>query len=261
MTLTIDARIERRLLVNWRANPDVVAPLLPAPFRPQLVDGSAVIGICFVRLGHLRPRGLPAGLGLRSESAAHRIAVERDTPDGVKPAVYVLRRVTDSRLAVVAGGRLFPGVHSHGTFDVRETTDQLDIAFTTADGRHDASVSAQLTDALHSRLFASMGDISTFFGSASVGWSPSRTTDALEGVELASEGWSMMPAMVQDARSSYFDDPQRFPPGSTELDSAVLMRELPVSWRALSHDELNTDAADQRSRAERQSVRDARVTL
>jgi hypothetical protein len=250
MTLTIDARVERRLLVNWRADPDVVAPLLPAPFRPQLVDGSAVIGICFVRLGHLRPRGLPAGFGLRSESAAHRIAVERDTSDGVESSVYVLRRVTTSRLAVVAGGRLFPGVHSFGRFDVRETTDRLDISFTTSDGRHDASVSAQLTHALDSRLFASMGEISTFFGRASVGWSPSRTTDALEGVELASEGWSMMPAMLQDARSAYFDDPQRFPPGSTELDSAVLMRDLPVSWRALSYDACNTDTADRRTRAE-----------
>lgn len=239
MTITIDARIERRLLVNWPADPEVVAPLLPAPFRPHLVDGSAVVGVCFVRLGHLRPRGLPVGLGLRSESAAHRVALERDTADCVESSVYVLRRVTNLRLAVVAGGRLFPGVHSYGTFDVRETTDQLDIAFTTSDGRHDASVSAQLTDALESQLYASMGDISTFFGRASVGWSPSRTTEALEGVELASEGWSVMPAVLQDAHSAYFEDPERFPPGSTELDSAVLMRDLPVSWRAEPYDEHN----------------------
>jgi hypothetical protein len=232
MTFTLNARIERRLLVNWRADPEVVALLLPAPFRPQLVDGSAVVGICFIRLAQLRPRGTPARLGLSSESAAHRIAVERDTSDGVEPSVYVLRRVTNSRLA--AGGRLFPGVHSHASFDVRETTGQLDIAFKTADGHHDAAVSAQLTDTLNSGLFASMSAIATFFQCATVGWSPSRTTGALEGVELASERWPMTPALVQQARSSYFDNPQLFPTGSIELDSAVVMREVPVSWRAVN---------------------------
>lgn len=234
MTFTLNARIERRVLVNWRADPEVVAPLLPAPFRPQLVNGSAVVGICFIRLAQLRPRGTPAMLGLSSESAAHRIAVERDTPDGVEPSVYVLRRVTNSRLATVAGGRLFPGVHSYASFEARETTDQLDIAFKTADGHHDAAVSAQLTDSLNSGLFADMSAIATFFQCASVGWSPSRTTRALEGVELASERWAMTPALVQTSRSNYFDNPQLFPTGSIELDSAVVMREVPVSWRATS---------------------------
>ena len=34
---SIDADVERRLLVNYRADPAVVVRLLPAPFRPQLV--------------------------------------------------------------------------------------------------------------------------------------------------------------------------------------------------------------------------------
>jgi hypothetical protein len=33
-------RIARRLLVNYRVDPDAIAPLLPAPFRPALVDGT-----------------------------------------------------------------------------------------------------------------------------------------------------------------------------------------------------------------------------
>jgi hypothetical protein len=233
MTLTLNAHIDRRLLVNWRADPDVVARLLPAPFRPQLVDESAVVGICFIRLAQLRPSRTPALLGLSSESAAHRIAVERDTPNGVEPSVYVLRRVTSSRFAAVTGGRLFPGVHSHASFEVLETADQLDIAFKTADGHRDAAVSAQLTDTLDSRLFPSMSVIADFFQCASVGWSPSRS-GSLEGVGLASERWPTAPALVQKARSNYFDNAQLFPTGSIELDSAVVMREVPVSWRAVN---------------------------
>ena len=34
--------VERRLLVNYRVDPEVLARALPAPFRPQLIEGSAV---------------------------------------------------------------------------------------------------------------------------------------------------------------------------------------------------------------------------
>jgi hypothetical protein len=51
--------IERRLLVNYRVAPEVAAGLLPAPMRPQLVNGWAVAGICLIRLGRLRHSGLP----------------------------------------------------------------------------------------------------------------------------------------------------------------------------------------------------------
>ena len=62
------AVVERRLLVNYRVDPDVAARLVPPPFRPQLVRGWAVAGICLIRLGRLRPRGLPSAVGLRSEN-------------------------------------------------------------------------------------------------------------------------------------------------------------------------------------------------
>jgi len=75
--------VERRLLVNYRADPETTARLVPAPLRPQQVNGWAVAGICLIRLGRLRPRHVPAVLGLRSENAAHRIAVEWDTPGGL----------------------------------------------------------------------------------------------------------------------------------------------------------------------------------
>ena len=83
--------IERRLLVNYRVDPEVAARLLPEPLRPQLVAGSAVAGICLIRLGQMRPGGLPAWMGLRSENAAHRVAVEWDTRSGVESGVYIPR--------------------------------------------------------------------------------------------------------------------------------------------------------------------------
>src|SRR5690349_9232608 len=90
--------VERRLLVNYRVDPEVAARMVPGPLRPQVVSGWAVAGICLLRLGRVRPGWAPAAVGVRSENAAHRVAVEWDGPDGVERGVYIPRRDTDSRL-------------------------------------------------------------------------------------------------------------------------------------------------------------------
>lgn len=122
MLPVIDGVIERRLLVNYRVDADVASAMLPRPFRPHLVDGSAVAGICLLRMGSLRPRGLPAALGRRSENAAHRIAVEWDDDSGTRTGVYIARRDSGSWLNVAAGGRVFPGEHGRAKFKVRRNT-------------------------------------------------------------------------------------------------------------------------------------------
>ena len=68
--------IDRRMLVNFSADPEVVRRLIPAPFRPQVYNGHAVVGICLIRLKDIRPKGLPSFLGMSSENGAHRFAVE-----------------------------------------------------------------------------------------------------------------------------------------------------------------------------------------
>src|SRR4051812_24844935 len=102
--------IERRILVNYRVDPKVLAPLLPPPFRPQLVHGQAMAGICLIRLRGVRPRWLPARLGISSENAAHRAAVEWVENGITRQGVYIRRRDSNSWLNAAAGGRLFPGV-------------------------------------------------------------------------------------------------------------------------------------------------------
>ena len=66
--------IDRRVLVNYRVDPEVLGKQLPAPFRPQLVRGYGIAGICLIRLKQIRPRFLPALCGIASENAAHRVA-------------------------------------------------------------------------------------------------------------------------------------------------------------------------------------------
>lgn len=223
--------IERRLLINYRVEPEVVAALLPAPLRPQLVGGSAVAGICLIRLGHLRPRGLPAWMGLRSENAAHRIAVEWDTPQGVDTAVYIPRRDTGSLANAAVGGRLFPGEHHRARFRVDEHDDRVDVAFVTRDGEVRVDVRAEVTASLEgSELFADLEVASRFFRTGSLGFSPRQTSVHLDGLELETPSWRIEPARLIAARSSFFEDPAQFPPGTASLDCALVMRDVPARW-------------------------------
>src|SRR5687767_7260771 len=113
---TIIGTIDRRILINYQAEKEVIEKFLPAPFRPKLIEGKAIVGICLIRLRDIRPKGIPANVGLASENGAHRIAVEWLENDEMKEGVYVPRRDTSSRLNSLAGGRLFPGVHHLANF-------------------------------------------------------------------------------------------------------------------------------------------------
>jgi hypothetical protein len=224
--------VERRLLVNYRVDPEVAASLLPAPLRPRRVGGWAVAGICLIRLGRVRPTWLPGALGVRSENAAHRVAVEWDGPRGPATGVYIPRRDTGSLVTVLAGGRLFPGEHQRAAFVVRETGDDFRVSLASRDGATRVSVHAGVAEQLAgSALFADLGAASEFFRQGSVAFSASRNGGRLDGVELATRSWRVEALEVHDVTSSFFDDRDRFPPGSAVLDCALLMRGVPVTWR------------------------------
>ncbi|MCW2935301.1 MAG: hypothetical protein JWM19_6263 [Actinomycetia bacterium] len=226
--------IERRLLVNYRADPAIVAKLLPAPLRPQQIDGWAVAGICLIRLGQVRPRWVPGRFGPRSENAAHRIAVEWDGPQGPETGVYIPRRDTGSVLNVLAGGRLFPGRHHHASFEVHETPQNLQISYTSHDGVTRVQVGASLSGKFAgSTLFAGLAEASAFFQQGSSGYSPGRDLGHLDGIALATSSWRVEPVDVHVVRSTFFDNEVRFPRGSATFDCALLMRDVPVTWDPL----------------------------
>jgi Uncharacterized conserved protein (COG2071) len=232
ITKAIDCTIERRLLVNYRLEPEVVAEQLPFPFRPQLVSGWAVGGVCFLRLRDVRPGGAPAGFGLTSENVAHRFAVEWDDVDGAHVGVYVPRRDTGSRLASWSGGRLFPGVYHPARFDSRDRGSSLDIDVTSRDGEVRLSVSTKDTHALGGQLFNSAEHASQFFRDGALGYSPAGGGDYFEGVRLMSSSWDVAPLSVEYMASSLFDNQCLFPKGTCTFDSALVMRDLPVRWLA-----------------------------
>lgn len=105
---TIHGFIDRRILINFTVDPDIIAQIIPAPFIPKIYKGKAIVGICLIRLKDIKPKGLPNFIGVSSENGAHRIAVEWDEGDEVKEGVFIPRRDTSLRLNSVIGGKFFP---------------------------------------------------------------------------------------------------------------------------------------------------------
>lgn len=224
--------IDRRILANFRGDPAVLAQFLPAPFRPQVVHGWGMAGICLIRLKHVRPRWFPAPIGFSSENAAHRIAVEWDEQGAVQRGVYIPRRDTSSRWNALVGGRLFPGVHHHARFDVTESMERLSVGVTSDDGTR-ILVDGHITDAWpSSSIFPSLHDASEFFKAGSVGYSATGRPGVYDGLELETREWQAVPLAVDRIESSFFQNTALFPAGSVEFDCALLMRRLEHAWHS-----------------------------
>ncbi len=239
--------IRRRLLVNFRADPAVVQRLLPAPFRPKLHAGQAIVGVCLIRLEQIRPAGLPSFLGIASENAAHRLAVtwnDDDPPQGeappsptshgsVREGVYIPRRDTGSLLNHLAGGRIFPGEHHRAHFDVRDDGKDIDFTMRSADSRVRVHLRGHETNQFPTTShFSSLEESSRFFETGSLGYSATRDPRRLDGLILNALRWEVRALEVEQVESSYFTDPALFPAGSIEFDHALVMRDIPHEWRS-----------------------------
>jgi hypothetical protein len=164
--------IDRRILVNFRLAPEVLTRVLPEPFRPKLINGVGMAGICLIRLKHVRPRFFPSFLGVSSENAAHRIAVQWDSEDGLREGVYIPRRDTSSRLNSLVGGWLFPGIHHHCRFMVHEQGDSYRVALDSDDENTHVAVEGLVASHLpEASIFRSLEQASRFFEGGSLGYS------------------------------------------------------------------------------------------
>jgi Uncharacterized conserved protein (COG2071) len=228
----IQGVIRRRMLINFRADPEAIQRELPARFRPKLQAGKAVVGICLIRLEHLRPRMMPEVVGLSSENAAHRIAVLWDDEQGVThEGVFIPRRDTNSPVNYLLGGRVFPGEHHRAKFDVRETGTVLALSMRSLDGTVTVSAEGCLCDELpSSSIFPDLEASSAFFEGGSVGYSLTHDAGRLDGLRLATSDWRVEPLRISSVYSSYFSDTTRFPEGSVEFDHALIMRNIAHEW-------------------------------
>jgi len=223
--------IDRRILVNFRVDPTVLARILPSPFRPKLVKEKGMAGVCLIRLKHIRPRFLPSFVGISSENAAHRIAVEWDRDGERREGVFIPRRDTSSRLNTFVGGKLFPGVHHHASFTVREQNDNYRLSLDSDDRQTHVLVEGHASSALpKDSIFDSVQDASNFFSKGSLGYSVTSKPGQFDGLELRSFNFKVLPLTVDKVESSFFENQTMFPAGSVQFDCALLMRGIDHEW-------------------------------
>jgi len=227
----IRGTIDRRILVNFRVEPKMLEKMLPAPFRPKLVNGAGMAGVCLIRLKHIRPRYLPSFIGISSENAAHRIAVEWEQGGEQREGVFIPRRDTSSRLNTLVGGKLFPGVHHHATFRVQEQDDRYRLVLDSDDRQTHVLVEGRASAELpRNSIFSSVDDASEFFSKGSLGYSVTAQPGRFDGLELRSFNWKVLPLAVDKIESSFFENQTIFPPGSVQFDCALLMRGIDHEW-------------------------------
>ncbi|WP_293917606.1 MULTISPECIES: DUF2071 domain-containing protein [unclassified Sphingobacterium] len=227
----IHGYIERRLLINYTADPEIISGILPTPFRPKLYKGKAIVGICLIRLKHIKPKGLPDILGIGSENAAHRIAVEWDEGDIIKEGVYIPRRDTSSRINSIAGGRIFPGKHHLATFEVKENRHAYHIDILSSD-QTSVSISAEVASAFTKEsIFGTLDEVADFFEKGCDGYSPNGK--GFDGLRLHTYQWKVTPLTVGQVSSSFFENQSIFPENSIRFDNAILMENIEHEWHSL----------------------------
>lgn len=232
----IQGTIRRRILVNFRVDPEAIKLKLPSRFRPKLQAGKAVAGICLIRLENIRPKLMPEFVGLASENAAHRIAVLWDDPSGeTHEGVYIERRDTDSLVSRLLGGRVFPGEHHKASFEVRDSDAGISFSMKSEDTTVAVELEGREAEALPAEsIFPSLQAASAFFETGSLGYSVTRDAARLDGLTLKTNQWRVAPLGVSRVYSSYFADESGFPKGSAEFDHALIMRNIEHEWHSAS---------------------------
>ena len=229
---TIKGIIKRRVLINYRADPDIVQKILPKSFKPKLKKTYAIAGICLIRLEQMRPNRFPKLVGISSENAAHRVAIEWEENGEVKEGVFIPRRDTDSTLNHIAGGTIFPGEHSKATFEIKEA-DEIDFSMKSEDEEVSLSFRARHSDEFPTdSVFPSLQEASRFFEKGSLGYSPNKIDANLDGISLDIQDWKVSPLEILSVESSFYNNEQIFPQGSIEFDHALLMRDIAHKWNS-----------------------------
>lgn len=220
--------IERRVLVDHLVDPALARSLVPDGFELNLVHGQAVVGLCLIRLTHLRPAPLPASIGVTIEAVAHRISVLGPLDGGRAPGVYVPRRDTSSFAAVVLGGRVFPGVHGPATIRSQGGDRRAEVQASCGDGAAiDVAVVGRPTEGSLGGRHQAMFDLHR---SELVAWSPRRRGSGLDLAVMTCHRFDATPVEVLRAESSWLSACPGFGPDVLGSPSALIMEHIPVTW-------------------------------
>ncbi len=226
--------IDRRMLVNYKVDPDVVQKILPKEFFPVVINGYASAGICLLRLTKIGIKYSPSFLRITSENAAHRFLVKWTSGGKERHGVYIPRRDTDSFLNVWLAGKLFSWPHYRANFEIKESNGGYFLKMLSKDSETEILVSAKAADSFPSdSMFDSIEHASECFKDCSTGYSPSTIPNRFKIIQLIAQTWSVKPLEIRELHSTFFENTSIFPKGTIQFDSALLMENIAHEWRSV----------------------------
>lgn len=230
MVKIIEGVIDRRILVNYRIDPHYLEKILPPPFKPRLIKGYGMGGICLIRFKKMRPIWLPSIIGTSSENGTHRFCVEWKENGKWHSGIYVKKRFTNSRLHEFMGDKIFPGALNFSHFKASEKNGHYSVSFKSKDGEYTYVEAHEVHHFPKDSLFKTIEEASEDFRKDQIGYSPDRQKNQFKGVKLNTNCWAVSPLSLKTVKSSLFSDQNLFPKGSIEVDHVLLMKNIAHSW-------------------------------
>ena len=81
-------------------------------------------------------------------------------------------------------------------------------------------------------MFPTLEEAAGFFSLGATGYSATNDPKRFEGMDLRSLSWKIAPLKVVKAYSRWYSRPEIFGPGTVELDSALVVRDVPHEWHS-----------------------------
>ena len=235
------ALASRRIALVYRLDPTSAGAALPVGLRPKLVRGKGVGVAVVTRYEKVRPRALPAALGISLATCVHGVLARWEAGGIQRDGMCVLRRDVDSRWLGPASSLVLPGVGSGARLAIAEDFPEIEFTVTGIDGGlYLEGLGTQAPQWPADSVFQGMREAAELTQLvdgqyvAPRGVTP-RSRGRLDSYALSSQGAgpgvpeALAMVRVQD---SWFTGSPRFPAGCAEFDSALIVRDMSCLWHA-----------------------------
>ncbi len=218
-----------RIVVFYRIAPERSKVVLPSGYRLREINGYGIGGIVLVR----RPAGHPTLISTRLVAhctVIHFVDVIRAGRRQPETGVLVMRYDTSSRLNALLGRGWRQRQH-HARFRIIESGGSVSFQGDSDDRSMHVAFSAQPQQNLvHRSVFPAKEQLLQMLRDDLRCIRLTGRVERRGDSQSAGGQLQMVPLRVERLESSLFADPQRFPDGAAEFDSAYCLRDKEVVW-------------------------------
>ena len=162
--LTMHGRLERCWLFTFQTSPVAARQRLPGMLEPVTHNGYAFWNVVIVRLRGMRPRPLPAWMGVSYWHAAYRLYVRFPRPhEQPVEGLYFVRSDCDSHLVHVLGNLLTDFRFSFAPISCQERDRQVELSVHAPQAPAHVLLDRRMPSALPGySAFSSLGEATAF---------------------------------------------------------------------------------------------------